>query len=120
MAKTVSEKIEVCRESFVSKKTGSLLFNYFVRGTIRGREVKASLNPADNGGFDLLEIIFDGGDKAELLVKPYAITDDKTGETISGNTYEVVCRDENGDVYLGCPVKPARPSDKAVLALIAR
>ena len=52
----VEEKIfRIEREPFVSKKTGNPGFAYYLKGTVRGREVKAKVVPKDKGGFEVLE-----------------------------------------------------------------
>lgn len=38
------------KESYISKKTGKENFSYFVKGIIKGKEVKAILAPPDIGG----------------------------------------------------------------------
>ena len=43
----------------------------------------------------------------------------ENGNVISGNTYAVFTKDENGEVY-ECSVKPYRNSDKALLNMLAR
>jgi hypothetical protein len=54
--------------------------------------------------------------QAELKITPFEIKDDN-GKVISGNTYAVSTKDENGEVY-ECAVKPYRNSDKALLNML--
>lgn len=112
-----SKKLMVEKEQFDYK--GKTYNRYFVRGQIRGKEVRASLNPPDNGGFIILDIMFEGTDKLPLVSEPFEVTDDKTGRVISGNTYSVVTTDENGN-NLECKVKPYRASDKSILEMLLK
>ena len=93
-------------------------FSYFIKGNVRGREVKAGVIPPDKGGYTVLDIVFDGQMEAELIVTPFEIKDVK-GKTIKGNTYSVRSYDEDGTVY-ECPIKPARTSDKSFLNMLLR
>ena len=45
---------------FKESKKKEERYTYFVKGTLRGRNVKASLIPSDIGGYDLLEVLFVG------------------------------------------------------------
>ena len=115
--KNAEKNIYVEREAFTYE--GKSYFSYFIKGTIRGRDVKVAINPPDLGGFAVLDIVFDGAMAAELIVKPYEIKDEKTKKVTTGQTYAVVSYDENGEMY-ECPIKPYRASDKALLAMLVR
>ena len=118
MAKdNVTKRIVVERDTY--EKNGKTFFSYFIRGIVRGKEVRAGITPPDIGGYTVLDIVFGEAMEADLVVKPYEIKDDVTGRTISGNTYAVQSKDENGEVY-ECAVKPARKSDKALLDMLLR
>ena len=56
-------------------------YNYFVRGQVRGREVRAELAPKnkDFDGYELLDLIFDIAPTAELYIH------DEESETASGS-----------------------------------
>ena len=109
--------VVVEREPYVTKD-GKSFFSYFVKGVIRGREVKAYVKPQDNGWYQVLEIVFNGEDKANLKITPFEMKDE-TGNIINGNTYEVESTDENGEVYT-CKVKPDKQSDKMLLKMLGR
>lgn len=100
------------------EKNGKVFDCYYIKGVVRGQEVQAGVKPPDFGGYALLNIVFNGGQEAELMVTPFQMKTDN-GETISGNTYKVVSYDEDGTVY-ECPVKPARPTDKTALNMLLR
>lgn len=119
--KKANDQIYVERETFESK--GKTYFGYFIKGVIRGREVKIGIAPpnkdTDKGGYTVLDLVFGDKDKAELVLVLYEIRDDKTGKVVSGNSYLVRTVDENGEVY-ECPVKPSRTSDKTLLNMLLK
>lgn len=110
------KKLIVEREKFEYK--GKEYMGYFVKGIVKGREVRATLKPQDINGYTVLDLIFDGANEVELIAKPYSITDDN-GNVISGNTFIVRSVDENGEVY-ECPVKHSRGSDKVLLTMLMK
>ena len=120
MAKEKNE-VKVClkieREVYESKKSNDERYLYFVRGTLRGREVKASIIPTDLGGYDLLDIVFIGTDTADLVLNPYEMVDEKTGKVTNGFTYEARNCDEHGETYT-CKVRPRQASDKSILEML--
>ena len=111
------KKLIVEREKFEYK--GKEYMGYFVKGIVKGREVRATLKPQDINGYTVLELIFDGANEVELIAKPYSITDEATGNVITGNTFVVRSVDENGEVY-ECPVKHSRGSDKVLLTMLMK
>lgn len=110
------KKLIVEREKFEFK--GKEYMGYFVKGIVKGREVRATLKPQDINGYTVLDIIFDGAKEVELIAKPYSITDD-SGNVITGNTFIVRSVDDNGEVY-ECPVKHSRGSDKVLLNMLMK
>ena len=110
------KKLIVEREKFEYK--GKEYMGYFVKGIVKGREVRATLKPQDINGYTVLDLIFDGANEVELIAKPYSITDD-SGNVITGNTFIVRSVDENGEVY-ECPVKHSRGSDKVLLTMLMK
>ena len=94
--------VKVERETF--EMDGKTYFGYFIKG---------------NGGYTVLDIVFDGAMAADLEVTPFEMkTED--GKVIAGNTYAVTSLDpETGEVY-SCKVKPARESDKTLLQMLLR
>ncbi len=109
--------IMVERETF--EKDGKTYFSYFIKGKVRGKDVKVAVVPPDKGGYAVLDIVFGNEMKAELVSNPFEIKDDATGRVIAGNTYAVRTVDENGETY-ECNVKPYRNSDKTLLNMIMR
>lgn len=109
--------IKVEREAF--ELNGKNYFGYFVSGNIRGRHVKAGIKPPDNGGYTVLDIVFDGAMEAELSVTPFEMKAED-GRNITGNIYAVTSTDpDTGEVY-SCKVKPARESDKTLLQMLVK
>ncbi len=107
-------------EKGVFEYNGKEYSSYFIKGTIKGKTVQASLMPPDKGGWAILDILFADTKEGELIVKPYEMKDEKTGKvTASGNTYAVRTVDADGEVY-ECPVKPFKSSDKTILNLLLR
>lgn len=117
MANNNNGKIFVERETF--EKNGRTFFSYFIKGNIRGKEVKMAVVPPDEGGYTVLDIVFGSDMSAELILKPYEIKDEATGRVIAGNSYAVQSVDEDGEVY-ECSIKPYRNSDKALLAMLVK
>ena len=116
MAKKANQ-ILVERETF--EKNGKTFFTYFIKGQIRGKDVRLSVVPPDKGGYAVLDIVFGNEMSAELVANPYEIKDDATGNVIKGNTYAVRTVDENGEVY-ECNIKPYRNSDKMLLNMLMK
>ncbi len=111
------KKIKVERDTY--EKNGRTYFSYFIRGKVRGKDVRAALVPPDRGGYAVLDIVFGEEMEADLLLKPYEIRDEATGRVIAGNTYAVQSHDEDGEVY-ECTVKPFRSSDKTLLNMLLK
>ena len=112
-----SKKIYVERETFEMNE--QTYFSYFIKGTVRGKDVKVAVIPPDKGGYTVLDIVFGNENKADLFLTPYEMKDEATGKIIKGNTYGIRTVDENGEVY-ECKVKPFRDSDKKLLNMLLR
>ena len=112
-----NNQIFVERETY--EKNGKTYFTYFIKGTVRGKNVRVAVVPPDKGGYTVLDIVFGDAMAAELAAKPYEIKDDSTGKVITGNSYAVHSVDENGEEY-ECAVKPFRSSDKALMNMLLR
>ncbi len=112
----MDKQIKVERETYT--KNGKEYFSYFIKGKVRGKDVKVAVAPPDIGGYTVLDIVFDTEMSADLVITPFEMKN-ANGETISGNTYAVRSYDENGEVY-ECKVKPLRVSDKTLLNMLLR
>ena len=111
-----NNKLVVERETY--EKEGKSYFTYFIKGNVRGKDVRVAVMPPDLGGYQVLDIVFNGEFKAELITKPYEMKD-ASGNVVKGNTYYVQSADENGDVY-ECQIKPFRTSDKMLLKMLVK
>ncbi len=112
----MDKQIKVERETYT--KNGKEFFSYFIKGKVRGKDVKVAVAPPDIGGYTVLDIVFDTEMSTDLVITPFEMKN-ANGETISGNTYAVRSYDENGEVY-ECKVKPLRVSDKTLLNMLLR
>lgn len=108
-------KVKVERAAY--ERNDKSYFAYFIRGNIRGRDIRVLIVPPDNGGYRVLDIVFDEDMEADFVVRPFEIKDEATGKIIRGNSYAVQSTDEDGKVY-ECAVKPYRKSDKALLDML--
>ena len=101
---------------------GKTYSEYFICGNIRGRDVKIKIAPPDKhdkGGYTVLDIVFGNEDKADFIAEPFEFTNGE-GKTVSGTRFLVRTVDkETGEVYESA-VKPARNSDKTLLAMLMR
>ncbi len=108
--------IKVLRETY--EKDGKVYFGYFIKGVVRGTDVKIQVSPHDFGGYTVLDIVYNGAMEAELKITPFKMKADD-GSVIEGNTFSVVSYDEDGEIY-ECPVKPSRRSDKTLMKMLLR
>ena len=106
--------ILVERETY--EKNGNTYFSYFIKGEIRGKDMRIAIVPPDKGGYTVLDIVFNDTLAAELTIKPFEIKGED-GKVISGNTYAVMSHDEDGTAY-ECPIKPFRVSDKTLVNML--
>ena len=101
---------------------GKTYSEYFICGNVRGRDVKIKIAPPDKndkGGYTVLDIVFGEESQADFAVVPYEFKD-TNGNTVSGNRFLVRTVDkETGETY-ECAIKPARNSDKTLLAMLMR
>ena len=112
----VKTLLKVEREKFVSTKDKKEYWSYFVKGTLKNKDVKVDLEAKDNGGYEVLELIFDGATEVYLNVKD-EVMENERGVKSFYQTYEVFSTDADGIVY-GYKVKPSRESDKALLNML--
>ena len=101
---------------------GKTYSEYFICGNVRGRDVKIKIAPPDKndkGGYTVLDIVFGNESEADFVVEPYEF-EDASGKKISGNRFLVRTVDkESGETYESA-IKPARNSDKTLLAMLMR
>ena len=115
----VDRVLKIEREPYVSKKTGKSGFSYYLKGTVRGREVKAKVIPKDKGGFEVLDIIYDGVIACDLRVEKGEMKNEN-GDIIKFETYTVFSKDPATGEEFDLKVKPDKDSDKAKFKFILR
>ena len=108
------DNLVVERETFESN--GREMYGYYVAGKVRGRDVKVDLVAKDQGGYEILDIIFDIKPTADLILHDEEMTNDD-GSKMKYTVYEVQNIDEDGIKYT-YKVKPARDSDKTILDIL--
>lgn len=109
---------KITRREFTSKD-GRKMWGYLVKGKVRGRDVEVDFKAKDDGGYDYLDIIFDGKPTADLVMHDETMTDE-SGEKRTYTVYEVQDVDPETGVVYSYQVKPSRDSDKSLLkAMIA-
>lgn len=106
---------EITREKF-SGNDGKEYWSYLVRGKARGRDTKVDFIPKDKGGYEPLDIIFEGNSKVELVMREESMSDEN-GRKSKYMVYTVRTTDEDGTVWKS-DVKPARDSDKTLLQML--
>ncbi len=100
------------RAPFTTKE-GKEMYGYFVRGTVHGKEYKADFLAKDQGGYELLDLMFSIKPTANLVMWEEKMTDDK-GNVTPYNVYEARVVDDDGLVYT-YKLKLAQESDRAYL-----
>ena len=95
--KNNEQQLYVQKEPF--EYNGKMYNHYYIKGVVRGREVKIDLAPpnkdTDMGGYTVLDIVFGDADRADLIVEPFEIEDEKTKKVIKANRYIVRTVDED-------------------------
>lgn len=108
--------VKVTRECF-GEKDGVKLYSYHINATIRGKEKQISLVPKDNGGYELLQIIFDNLDTVDGVIVFSEFKTD-SGEIIKSILVEVFVIDDG--IRYAYQLKTQRDSDKATLQILAQ
>ena len=110
-----NNQVVVEREPF--ERNGKSYFSYFIRGNLRGKDVRVGIMPPDRGGYAVLDIVFGNENQVPLTCTPFEIKDERTGRIVKGNTYSVVTTDADGKEY-ECKIMPFRNSDKMLLNML--
>lgn len=110
---TRNQNLVVERKAFKSKD-GRDLWSYGIFAKIRGRETKVDFQAYDDGGYEVLDMVFDIDSTAELVIREESMVNAETGELRKYFIYEVKNVDEDGDEF-SSRVKLARDSDKSIL-----
>lgn len=116
VSEPVAPILEIKRAAFTTND-GKKYYSYFVEGEIRGRKIRVDFEAKDKGGYEVLDIIFDIKPTASLSITEEFMENDKTGEKVPYQIYEVFNVDEDGLIY-SYAVKPSQASDKALLRML--
>ena len=111
----VKKALLVERESFGKSEDGEKdLYSYFINAEFRKSPIRISLNPKDNGAYNLLNIIFADSNSANARIEVSAFEmDGKTVETV-----EVVVYVVEDEIEYSCTLSPQRKSDKDCLKVL--
>lgn len=110
MAKEAKFVLE--REIFVTKDKREM-YGYFVRANVHGKEYRADFLAKDQGGYELLDLMFSIKPTVDLVMWEEKMTDDK-GNVTPYMVYEARVVDDDGLVY-AYKLKLARESAKSYL-----
>ena len=108
------------RETFTGKdKDGKKrhFWTYFVTGEAYGKKVRADFEAADKGGYEVLDIMYDIGTPVFVSMKEEKMTDSKTNQVSTYNTFTAFTIDTVGNV-VEYKIKPMRVSDKAIFMML--
>lgn len=103
-------------ERTVYESNGKEYWGYFVRGTLRGREVVAWLKTKDRNGYEVLDLVFGDARSVPFYKFTGSMVDATTRKKTEYVTYKIRTEDEDG-VY-EMTVKPREDSDKALLTML--
>lgn len=103
------------RDSFKSKD-GKDMFSYFIHGYALGREIRADFVASDQGGYEVLDLLFSLEKDVNVVMRDEVMTDDK-GRDTHYTVYEARVQDDDGNVY-SYKIKPSRNSDKTYLDML--
>ena len=103
------------RDSFKGKD-GKDMFSYFIHGYALGREIKADFVASDQGGYEVLDLLFSLEKDVKVVMRDEVMTDEK-GRDTHYTVYEARVQDDDGNVY-SYKIKPARNSDKTYLDML--
>ena len=108
--------VKVTRECF-GEKDSVKLYSYHINALIRGKEKQISLVPKDNGGYELLQIIFDNLDTVDgtIVFSEFKM---ESGDVIESILVEVFVIDDG--IRYAYQLKTQRDSDKATLKILAQ
>ena len=116
----IETTLKVTREMFGRDKEGKPAFNYSVRGTMRGREVIARLQPIDKYAYHTMALVFGEDSKisqADLVHRTMTNKDDN-GNVRTNHSWSASFKDpEDGFVY-ELPLKRVSANDEAILLML--
>ncbi len=117
------EEVKAVLPIFVERRSvrgndGRVFWNYFVRGTMMGKEVRADLQPADYGAYEQLDGVFADTDKVLLSITKGTRTDN-SGKKVKFTSYAVIGKGDYGIEY-SIPMKRREASDLTALEFLIK
>lgn len=112
--------VYLTRERVPSQKLKKMLWIYYVKGEIRGKEVKANFAPSgkdDVATFTNLDIIFGTENTAQIYEK--RTTTERNEKKVTYISYQVYWQDEFGEDFIAT-VKPQKDSDKSIFEYLCK
>ena len=110
MAKEATFVLE--RAPFTTKE-GKEMYGYFVRANVHGKDYRADFLAKDQGGYELIDLMFRIKPTVDLVMWEEKMTDDR-GNVTPYNVYEARVVNDDGLVF-AYKLKLAQESDKAFL-----
>lgn len=110
------ERLKVERTIYNDKKSGKTFFNYGVNGVLKGQQKKADFTGKDFGMGEVLDLVFDGTDTADLVYYEGEV-EDKNGKVNKYMVYEAQTVDSDGVVWTA-QIKPRFASDKSLITML--
>ncbi len=106
-------KMILTRKEFTTKD-GRKMWGYQLPCIVRGAETKVDFEASDQGGYEVLDLIFGINKPVELHIHEETMRNDRTGEITNYTVYEAKATDDNGIEYV-YKIKPSKNSDKTLL-----
>ena len=106
----IYENLIITRRKFTASKTQEQYYAYELKYEIKNRKVTVNFSSADKGGYELIDMVYDGAEKVYLLVD--------SGESFKFNGYLAVSFDE--DMMYSAKISPREATDRANLENILR
>lgn len=111
-----TKKLYLERELFTTKD-GKDYWGYSVKGRFAGRDIKVDFVASDQGGYEVLDMLFAlSEDDVEVVMRDEVMTDDSGRET-AYTVYEAQIIDDDGNKF-AYKIKPSRNSDKTLLQFL--
>ncbi len=110
------KKLYLKREAFTTRD-GKDYWGYSVNGHACGRDIKVDFVASDQGGYEVLDMLFSLSDEVvEVVMRDEVMTDDSGRETVY-TVYEAQIIDDDGN-RIAYKIKPSRNSDKTLLQVL--
>lgn len=114
----IATGFELTREEFEGRDKKKYWSYAIQGGKVRGRDVKVDFVAFDQGGYEVLDIIFDVKPTAELVITDGTMKNPDTHEIVKFRTYEARNVDPVDGMEYRYKIKLARESDKALLNML--